>query len=264
MQHAQRAIICFLANRNWNANKIAAALKEDFGQDVYALRTVTGWLVEIRRGRQDLHDFQSSGRPPLDHIDAQILAALEKWPFKSCRSLALRLACDFKTVHNDLVDSFGFRSVDLRSVPHVMTPDLTRRRREGARTMLRVLEAAAEKDWRYFVTADESWFFLQRASRRPRKTASDHSSQERHVHNHLEPQGFRAVESLPDGNTMSRTYFTDNILTKTAGVLSRREKRTITDSDPALRQLFNSQVSGGRKLHGAKWNGKHVTSSVLT
>jgi hypothetical protein len=43
-------IICFLANRNWDTNKIAVALKEDFGQDSEALRTVQDWLVEIRRG----------------------------------------------------------------------------------------------------------------------------------------------------------------------------------------------------------------------
>jgi hypothetical protein len=43
-------IIRFLANRNLDANNIAAALKEDFGQNAYALRTVQDWLVEIRRG----------------------------------------------------------------------------------------------------------------------------------------------------------------------------------------------------------------------
>jgi hypothetical protein len=31
---------------------------------------------------------------------------------------------------------------------------------------LPVLEAAAENDWRYFTTGDESWFFLQRAPKR--------------------------------------------------------------------------------------------------
>jgi hypothetical protein len=40
MQYEQRVIIRFLANRNWDANDIRAALKEDFGQDAYALRTV--------------------------------------------------------------------------------------------------------------------------------------------------------------------------------------------------------------------------------
>jgi hypothetical protein len=32
MQYEQRVIIRFLANRNWDANKIAAALKENVGQ----------------------------------------------------------------------------------------------------------------------------------------------------------------------------------------------------------------------------------------
>jgi hypothetical protein len=110
MQDEQRVIIRFLANRNLDANDITAALKEDFGQDADALRTVQSWLVEIQQGRQDLHDLHRSSRPPLDHIDTQILAALDKWPFESCRSLALRLGYDLKTVDNHLVDSMGFRS----------------------------------------------------------------------------------------------------------------------------------------------------------
>jgi hypothetical protein len=78
MQYEQRVIIRFLANGNWDANDITAALKEDFGQDAYGLRTVQSWLVEIRQGRRDLHDLSLSGRPPLDHIDTQILTALDK------------------------------------------------------------------------------------------------------------------------------------------------------------------------------------------
>jgi translation initiation factor 1 (eIF-1/SUI1) len=50
MQYEQHVIIHFLANRNRDTNKIAAALKEDFGQNAYALRTVQDWLIEIRRG----------------------------------------------------------------------------------------------------------------------------------------------------------------------------------------------------------------------
>jgi hypothetical protein len=98
MQYEQRVIIRFLANRNWDANDITAALKEDFGQHAYALRTVQSWLVEIRQGGQDLHDLHRSGRSPLDHIDTQILTALDKWPFESCRSLSLRLGYDLKMV----------------------------------------------------------------------------------------------------------------------------------------------------------------------
>jgi hypothetical protein len=60
MQYERRVITRFLANRNWDTNKTAAALKENFGQDAYALRTVQGWLVEIRRGPQNSHDVRRS------------------------------------------------------------------------------------------------------------------------------------------------------------------------------------------------------------
>jgi hypothetical protein len=48
MQYERRVIIRFLAHRNWDTNNITAVLKERFGQDFYALRTVESWLVEIR------------------------------------------------------------------------------------------------------------------------------------------------------------------------------------------------------------------------
>jgi hypothetical protein len=78
MHDKQCVIIRFLANQNWNANEITVALKEDCGQDGYVLRTVQSWLVEIRQGRQGLHDLQRSSRPPLDHIGIQILGTLDK------------------------------------------------------------------------------------------------------------------------------------------------------------------------------------------
>jgi lambda repressor-like predicted transcriptional regulator len=152
MQYERRVIILFLANWNWHANEIAAALKKDFGQDAYALRTVQGWLLGLRRGRKNLYERHRSGRRSLDHIDAQILAALEKSPFDSCRSLGMRLGYNSKMVYNYLVDSIRFRSFHLRWVPSVMTRDLSGRRIEGARTMLPVLEAVAENDCHNFTT----------------------------------------------------------------------------------------------------------------
>jgi hypothetical protein len=149
-------IIRFPANRHWGANKIAAARKEDVGQDSDVLRTAQGWLVEIQRGRQELHDLHRSGRPLLDHIDAQILVGLQKWPFESCRSLALRLGCDPKMVDNHLVDSIWFGSFPFALGAHARTIDFARRRIEGPRAMLSVSEAAAENERRCFATGDES------------------------------------------------------------------------------------------------------------
>jgi hypothetical protein len=47
MQYEESMIIHFLVNRNWRDNKSAATLEEDLGQDVSALRTAQGWLIEL-------------------------------------------------------------------------------------------------------------------------------------------------------------------------------------------------------------------------
>jgi hypothetical protein len=57
MQYEQRMIIRFLANHNWGANEIAPRLKENFGQDGYALRMAQGWLVELRWGEKIFMTF---------------------------------------------------------------------------------------------------------------------------------------------------------------------------------------------------------------
>jgi hypothetical protein len=91
--------------------------------------------------------------------------------------------------------------------------------------MLPILEAAAENDWRDFTTGDESWLFLQGASKRmrtleqadvvekPRLTIQGRKLMFPIMERH---QGFHVVDSLPDDTTMSSTYVIDNILTKLA------------------------------------------------
>jgi hypothetical protein len=99
-----------------------------------------------------------------------------------------------------------------------------------------VLKAAAENDCCYFAMVDESWFFLQRASRRmwtleradvlekPRLTIQSRKLMFTII---WSPQGFHMVDSSPNSTTMSSTYFTDNVLTKTAAAFfpdGRRER----------------------------------------
>ena len=107
--------------------------------------------------------------------------------------------------------------------------------------MLPVLEAAAENDWRYFATGDESWFFLQRAPKRmwtlekadvlekPRLTIQARKLMFTIL---WSPHGFHVVDSLPDGATMCSTYFTDIILAQTAAAFfpagRRKRSQTVT------------------------------------
>jgi hypothetical protein len=41
------------------------------------LRKAHFWMFDARKGRQDIHDEHSSGRPTFDNIDAKVLVILE-------------------------------------------------------------------------------------------------------------------------------------------------------------------------------------------
>jgi hypothetical protein len=88
MEYDQTVIIKFLWKDRADARQIADRLQAQFAEHFYQLRTVRFWIVEIRPGRQDLHDEIRSGRPPLDDLDSKILAILEKSPFESFHSIA--------------------------------------------------------------------------------------------------------------------------------------------------------------------------------
>jgi hypothetical protein len=82
------------------------------------------WITEVRLGRQDLHDEIRTGRPPLDDLDAKILAILDKSSFESARSIAATLCVAHSTVLLYLHDSIGFRSFHLYWMPHLLTHNL--------------------------------------------------------------------------------------------------------------------------------------------
>jgi hypothetical protein len=73
-------------NEKADALEIADRVQKQFDEYAYQFRTVQFWIAEIARGRQDLHDKIRTGIPPLDDLDAEILAVLDKSPSKSAHS----------------------------------------------------------------------------------------------------------------------------------------------------------------------------------
>jgi hypothetical protein len=94
MEYDQRVITRFLWNEGIHANQITARLQAQFREHAHELRTIRFWIVEIRFDREDLHDEFRTGRPPLDDLDAKIVAILDKSLFESTWLLAERLRVD--------------------------------------------------------------------------------------------------------------------------------------------------------------------------
>jgi hypothetical protein len=110
----QRVTIRFLSNERIAADEITTGLQAQFAERVSKLRTVRFWIGEVRFGRQDLHDEIHTGRPPLDDVDAKILAILNKSPFESACSIAEMLRVSRTIVLNYLHLSIGLKLFHFR------------------------------------------------------------------------------------------------------------------------------------------------------
>jgi hypothetical protein len=113
MEHDQRASIKFLLNEGTDTRDIVDRLQVQFSEHAYKFRMVQFWIPGVQLGRQDLHDEICTGKHPLDDLDAEILAVLDKSPFESARSIAETLRVAYSTVLLHLHDSIGFRSFHL-------------------------------------------------------------------------------------------------------------------------------------------------------
>jgi hypothetical protein len=113
MEHHQRMIIRFLYSEKTDTHDIIQRLQAQFDQNAHALRKVKFWIGEVCRGRQDLYDENCMGRPLLDNFDTKILTILDKYLFKSARSIVKILYVSLAKVLRHLHDFIYFKSFHL-------------------------------------------------------------------------------------------------------------------------------------------------------
>jgi hypothetical protein len=114
MEYDQRVVIKFLFNEHCNANQIVERVETQFREDIYSLRSVQFWSGEIKRGREDLHDAQRSGRRPIESLTAQIKVLLDENCFMSARSIAETLQVCHSAVLKHLHEDLGFQFFHLQ------------------------------------------------------------------------------------------------------------------------------------------------------
>lgn len=160
MKDHQRIIIKFLHNEQVDSNEIYTRLQAQFGEDTYSLRSVQRWIQYFRLGRQKIDDEIREGRPPIDHVDANILEELSKNPFHSVRSLCEAINCSSTTIFRHLHDSLQMKFLHFKLVPYHLSQSLREKRCELGRQQLKILQSQKRNGFKQIITGDESWFYM--------------------------------------------------------------------------------------------------------
>jgi hypothetical protein len=107
MEYDQRVIIWFLCKERVSPEDIHARLEAQFRDVIYSERSARRWCeyIQVRQGREDLHDEVRSGKPPIDFLDIRILALLDKQPFHLASSTAEALCVSHLIILSHLRES---------------------------------------------------------------------------------------------------------------------------------------------------------------
>jgi hypothetical protein len=141
MEVEQRYVVGYLHRTEMKLPAIVAELAAIYHEDAFDENRAEDWLHEIKLYRSDLSDQPSSGRPPLEDIDARILQTLEAEPWSSVRTIAEFLKIPASTVHLHLTTSLNMKSRHFKWVSHFLDDDLRAKRWEGAQQLSNVLQA---------------------------------------------------------------------------------------------------------------------------
>jgi hypothetical protein len=80
MEIEQRYVVSYLHHKRIELSAVVAELAAVYHEDPFHGNRVNYWLHEIKLHRSDLSERSSSGRPPLEDIDARILQVSEAEP----------------------------------------------------------------------------------------------------------------------------------------------------------------------------------------
>lgn len=223
MDIEQRFVIRFLLRKNLSNEDIIAELQNTYGDNVYSQSSIYFWIGEIRRGRTDLFNIPSPGRPVDDQIDTLIQKELENDPFISARMIARRTRFAISTITTHLHKSLKMKNVLFRWVPHLLTEQQKKIRVELSIEILKQLEIARKNKFKFILTGDESWFEYAYVNQRmwvlqedtgQILTAPTDIQKKIMVTIFVNGDGLQFIDIKPHGVKINAEYFLCNIIQK--------------------------------------------------
>jgi hypothetical protein len=156
MEIEQTSVMSYPHRKGMKLPMIVAELAAVYHEDALDESRMKSWLHEMKLHRSDLSDQPSSGRPPLEDIDARIMQLLETKPSSSGRTKAEFLKIPASTVHLYLTTSRNMKSRHFKWVPHFLDDDLRAKRLDGSQQLLDVLQAQERCRFRNRIAGDET------------------------------------------------------------------------------------------------------------
>jgi hypothetical protein len=103
-----------------------------------------------------MRDFHRSGRPPIDHLDDDILFLLRAFPFPTLCTLAENASVSASTILQDFLDSIGVSLHHFRCVAHELKHPLKEKRVMISRELLELLKMEETFRFTLAVAGEES------------------------------------------------------------------------------------------------------------
>ena len=159
----------------------------------------------------------------MDNVDYLIKNTVDEEPFLSIRQIAKKTGIPKRSIYIRLTNYLGYVSKHLKWVPHLLSELQKQNRVTISIDLLRILEKAQRQGWKYFVTGDESWFYLcydyerqwvlsgEKPDVRAKKLIS---SEKVMITVFWNPNQIALVDALPKGERFNASYYTSNILEK--------------------------------------------------
>ena len=222
----QRYVIMYLLRKNTKVLDIIKELKDVYGDEALSRTQVYFWVKEIKGGRCNLNDLPKEGRPVDEQMIKSIQDHLKREPFSSARKIALELHVSPYTVTRHLTESLGYKCMNLRWVPHFLTPEQKRARVQLSKILIPIIKQEEATGFEFLLTGDESWF-IYRYQYKCKWVVDVDDLEERVEDTHfqkktmftifLNGKGVQLIDVKPAWVNMDANYFINNILAKIEG-----------------------------------------------
>ena len=223
MEIDQRSIVIFLSIQGKSPTVIEKEMKDTLGEIAVKYSTITKYLRQIKFPPSSNLPEKDENLNVLDKVDQIILDVLDEQPFASLRQIAQIAGIPKSTVHYHLTVILNFKNMNLKWVSHSLTEEQKAKRILISKQLLKTIRPSKHHNWKYFLTGDESWFYLSYEHERmwvesgdePQKRSKKMIGEEKDLVSVFWNQnGFALVDGLPKGVTFTADYFINNILEK--------------------------------------------------